>query len=157
MLFNKFIDHILPLMHVYRSIFNMSYKLICMLFWISVYVLIESHKFLGKFFDFSWAAGSYIGEDADLVCFFTLFKPSKGIVPRHSTWKLHCGSSRKPAFLSSSSSLKINSSPGYLFIALFWFRSIILKVISTYIYPLEAHSLYLSFFLHIKFNFNRSS
>ena len=30
--FNKFVDHLLPLMHVYRSIFNMSYKLICMLF-----------------------------------------------------------------------------------------------------------------------------
>ena len=107
--------------------------------------------------DCSWVAGSHFGEDADLVCFFILFKPSKGIVPWHSTWKLHCGSSRKPAFLSSSSSLKINSSPGYLFIALFWFRSIILKVISTYIYILKSHNLDLSFFLHIKFNFKRSS
>ena len=77
-------------------------------------------------------------------CWSSLFLHSlqnipKGIVPWHSTWKLHCGSSRKPAFLSSSSSLKINSSPGYLFIALFWFRYIILKLISTYIYPLKSH------------------
>ena len=84
-LFNKFIDHLFPLMHVQRSRFSMSYKLICMLSWISMYVLIGSHKFRGKFFDFNWAKISYIEEDVDLVCFLTLFKTFQ----RHSPSTFH--------------------------------------------------------------------
>ena len=69
-------------------------------------------------------------------------KPSKGIVPRYSTWKLHYGSSRKTnisllLFLPQNQLFYLVT----LFIALILFRSIILKVISKYIYPLKSHSL----------------
>ena len=136
----------------------MSYKLRCMLFWISVYVLIGSHKFLGKFFDFSWAESSYIGEDADLFCFFTLFK----IFKRHSPLTFHL---KSPLWIFKETDISLllflpqnqHFYPITLFIALILLRYIILKVIPTYIYLIKAHSLYLSFVLHIKFNFKRSS
>ena len=99
-LFNKFIGHLFPLMHVYRSIFSMSYKLICMLFWISMYVLIGSHKF----FYFNWATGSQIGEDADLVFFFTLSKTFQ----RHSPLTFHL---KSPQLIFKASSNKCSSFP----------------------------------------------
>ena len=113
-----------------------------MLFWISVYVLIGSHKFFGKFLDFSWATGSYIGEDADLVCFFTLFKTFQ----RHSPSTFHL---KAPLWIFKETSISLllflhqNQIfyPVTLFIDLIWFRSIILKFISALIYPLKAHSL----------------
>ena len=82
-IFNKFIGDLFPLMHVWRSRFNMFYKFICMLFWISMYVLTRSHKYFDKSLDS--VVGSYLGEDADLVFFSTLSKT----IQRHNPSTFH--------------------------------------------------------------------
>ena len=113
-----------------------------MLSWIYVYVLIESHKFLGKFFDFSWATGSYIGEDADIVCLFTLFKTFQ----RHSPSTFHL-KALLWIFKDTDISLLLflpqnqNFYPVTLLISLIFLRYIILKLIPTYIYLIKSHSL----------------
>ena len=136
----------------------MSYKLVCMLSWISVYVLIGSHKFLGKFFDFGWAVVSYIGEYANLVCLFTLFKTFH----RHSPSTVHL---KAPLWIFKETNISLllflpqnqHFYPVTLFIALIFLRSIILKLIPIFIYLIKSHSLDLSFVFHIKLNFKRSS
>ena len=113
-----------------------------MLFWISVYVLIESHKFLGKFFDFSWATGSYIGEDFNLFWFFTLLKNFQ----RHSPLTFHL---KAPLWIFKETDISLllflpqnqHFYPVTLFIALIVLRYTILKLIPTYIYLIKSNTL----------------